>query len=257
VQGKLDNIEKVNTMKFPRIDVSRVSRAMRVAIVAGVLVAIGAILFIRGWHITGIIVILMAAALLSVFYFLVVRPARLPADAVLTNGAGNFATWGHRFHRYRRFGTQLATISGSMGYGVPAAVAAKLRHPDRVVLCLAGDGDFLMTGQELATAVQFGAPIVVVILNNGMYGTIRMHQEREHPGRIIATELKNPDFAALAKAYGAHGETVTRTAEFAAAFERALGSGKPALIDVLLDPEVITPRQTLTEIREAALAKSR
>jgi acetolactate synthase-1/2/3 large subunit len=182
---------------------------------------------------------------------------RLPPDAVLTNGAGNFATWGHRFHRYRRFGTQLAPISGSMGYGVPAAVAAKLRHPDRIVLCLAGDGDFLMTGQELATAVQYGAPIVVVILNNGMYGTIRMHQEREYPGRTVATELKNPDFAALARAYGAHGETVERTADFAAAFDRAVASGKPALIDVRLDPEVITPRQTLTEIREAAIKAGR
>jgi acetolactate synthase-1/2/3 large subunit len=113
-----------------------------------------------------------------------------------------------------------------------------------------------MTGQELATAVQYGAPIVVVILNNGMYGTIRMHQEREYPGRTVATDLKNPDFAALARAYGAHGETVKRTADFAAAFDRALGSGKPALLDVHLDPEVITPRQSLSEIREAALAKN-
>jgi acetolactate synthase-1/2/3 large subunit len=183
--------------------------------------------------------------------------AHLPADAILTNGAGNFATWGHRFHRYRRFGTQLAPISGSMGYGVPAAVSAKLRHPDRVVMCLAGDGDFLMTGQELATAVQYEAPIVVVILNNGMYGTIRMHQERHYPGRTVATDLKNPDFAALARAYGAHGEAVERTAEFGPAFERALASGKPALLDVHLDPEVITPRQTLSEIREAALAKAK
>jgi acetolactate synthase-1/2/3 large subunit len=182
---------------------------------------------------------------------------RLPPDAILTNGAGNFATWGHRFHRYRRFGTQLAPISGSMGYGVPAAVSAKLRHPDRMVVCLAGDGDFLMSGQELATAVQYDAPMIVIILNNGMYGTIRMHQERHYPGRTMATDLKNPDFAALAKAYGAHGETVKRTEEFAAAFERAVASKKPAVLDLHLDPEVITPRQTLTEIREAALAKMR
>jgi acetolactate synthase-1/2/3 large subunit len=182
---------------------------------------------------------------------------RLPPDAILTNGAGNFATWGHRFHRYRRFGTQLAPISGSMGYGVPAAVSAKLRHPDRMVVCLAGDGDFLMSGQELATAVQYDAPMIVIILNNGMYGTIRMHQERHYPGRTMATELKNPDFAALAKAYGAHGETVKRTEEFAAAFERAVAAKKPAVLDLHLDPEVITPRQTLSEIREAALAKMR
>jgi acetolactate synthase I/II/III large subunit len=178
----------------------------------------------------------------------------LPEDAIVTNGAGNFATWAHRFHRYRRFGTQLAPISGSMGYGFPAAIAAKLRHPDRTVLCLAGDGDFLMTGQELATAVQWGAAVVVVILNNGMYGTIRMHQERHFPGRVHATDLQNPDFAALARSYGAHGETVERTEAFAAAFERALRSGKPALIDVKLDPEVITPRQTLSEIRAAGFA---
>jgi acetolactate synthase-1/2/3 large subunit len=119
---------------------------------------------------------------------------RLPADAIVTNGAGNFATWMHRFHRYRRLGAQLAPTSGSMGYGLPAAVAAKLRHPDRAVVCMAGDGDFMMTGQELATAVQYGAAIVVIILDNGMFGTIRMHQERHHPGRTAATDLRNPDF---------------------------------------------------------------
>jgi acetolactate synthase-1/2/3 large subunit len=182
---------------------------------------------------------------------------RLPDDVIWTNGAGNFATWGHRFHRYRRFGTQLAPISGSMGYGVPAAIAAKLRHPDRMVVCLAGDGDFLMTGQELATAVQYDAAIVVLLVNNGMYGTIRMHQERHYPGRVVATDLQNPDFPALARAYGAHGETVERTADFAAAFERAVASTKPAILDLRIDPEVITPRQTLSEIREEALKKAR
>jgi acetolactate synthase-1/2/3 large subunit len=179
---------------------------------------------------------------------------RLPCNAILANGAGNFSIWGHRFHRYRAFATQLAPVSGSMGYGVPAAIAAKLRHPDRLVLCLAGDGDFLMSGQELATAAQYGAAIIVVILNNGMYGTIRMHQERQYPGRIFATELQNPDFAALARAYRGHGETVTQTKDFGAAFERAVASGKPAVLDLSIDPDVITPRQTLTEIREAALA---
>ncbi|HWT31902.1 MAG TPA: thiamine pyrophosphate-binding protein, partial [Propylenella sp.] len=154
----------------------------------------------------------------------------LPVDAVVANGAGNFATWMHRYHRYRRLGTQLAPISGSMGYGFPAAVAAKLRHRDRIVLCVAGDGDFLMTGQELATAVQYGAAIIVVIIDNGMYGTIRMHQEREYPTRTHATDLKNPDFVALGRAYGAYAEKVERTEEFAPAFKRASGAGVPALL---------------------------
>jgi acetolactate synthase-1/2/3 large subunit len=180
---------------------------------------------------------------------------RLPPDSVLTNGAGNFATWAHRFYRYRRLGGQLAPTSGSMGYGFPAAVAAKLRHPDRPVVCLAGDGDFLMTGQELATAVQQKAALVVLVVDNGMYGTIRMHQERHYPGRTVATELANPDFVALARAYGAYAEAVARTEEFAAAFERALAAGHPALLHLKLDPEAITPRQSLSEIRAAALAK--
>jgi acetolactate synthase I/II/III large subunit len=180
---------------------------------------------------------------------------RLPPEVIWCNGAGNFATWAHRFHRYRRLGTQLAPTSGSMGYGFPAAVAAKLRHPDRPVICIAGDGDFQMTGQELGTAVQFGANVVVLLLNNGMYGTIRMHQEREYPERVIATELRNPDFAALARAYGAHGETIGRTEEFAPAFERALASGKPAIIEMPIDPEAITPTRSLSEIRAAAKAK--
>ncbi len=174
----------------------------------------------------------------------------LPDDAIMTNGAGNFATWVHRFHRFRRFATQAAPTSGSMGYGPPAAVAAKELFPDRLVVCFAGDGDFLMNGQEFATAVQYDLPIVIVVVNNGAFGTIRMHQEREYPGRVSATELKNPDFAALARAYGGHGETVAHTQDFAPAFERARASGKPAIVEVRLDVEAITPTRTLTQIRE-------
>jgi len=178
----------------------------------------------------------------------------LPADTVMCNGAGNFATWIHRFWPFRRFGTQLAPTSGSMGYGLPAAVGAKRLWPERTVVCFAGDGDFLMHGQEFATAVQYGLPILVVLLDNGMYGTIRMHQEREYPGRISATQLKNPDFAAYAVAFGGHGERVTTTAEFAPALERAVASGKPAVLHCLLDPQAITPTMTLDQIREKALA---
>lgn len=174
----------------------------------------------------------------------------LPDDAILTNGAGNYATWIHRFHRFRRFATQGAPTSGSMGYGTPAAVAAKALFPEREVIAFAGDGCFLMNGQEFATAVQYGLPIVVIVVNNGIYGTIRMHQEREYPGRPVATDLVNPDFAALARAYGGHGETVERTADFASAFERARGSGKPAIVEIRLDPEAITPTRTLSAIRE-------
>ncbi len=177
---------------------------------------------------------------------------RLPPDAIITNGAGNFATWVHRFHQYRGFATQLAPTSGSMGYGFPAAVAAKLIRPERVVVCVAGDGDFLMTGQELATAVQHRLAVIVLLLNNGMYGTIRMHQERHYPDRVIGTALHNPDFVALARAYGAYGERVERTADFAAAFERAAASAGPAILELMIDPEAITPRQSLTEIRAAA-----
>lgn len=137
-----------------------------------------------------------------------------------------------------------------MGYGLPAAVAAKALHPDRPVICFAGDGCFMMHGQEFATAVQYDLPIITVVVNNGIYGTIRMHQEREYPGRVEGTDLKNPDFAALARAYGGHGETVVKTDEFASAFERAKASGKPSIIEVRLDPEAITPAKTLTDIRE-------
>jgi acetolactate synthase I/II/III large subunit len=178
----------------------------------------------------------------------------LPADAIVTNGAGNFATWVHRFHQYRRFGTQLAPTSGSMGYGFPAALAAKLRHPDRVVLCVAGDGDFLMTGQELATAVQQRLGVIVLLVNNNMYGTIRAHQERHYPDRVIGTALHNPDFAALARAYGAEGAVVEHTADFAPAFERARAASGPFIIELRVDPEALTIRQSLSEIRAQALA---
>jgi acetolactate synthase-1/2/3 large subunit len=179
---------------------------------------------------------------------------RLDENAIVTNGAGNYATWPGRFLRYRKIGAQIGPTSGSMGFGVPAAVAAKRVCPDRMVVSFSGDGCFLMNGQEFATAVQYDLPIVFIVIDNGMYGTIRMHQEREYPGRIIATELKNPDFAAYARAFGGHGETVAATAEFAPAFERAVASGKPSILHVKIDPEAITPMTTLSAIREKALA---
>jgi acetolactate synthase-1/2/3 large subunit len=169
----------------------------------------------------------------------------LPPEAIVTNGAGNYAIWVHRFRRYRRFMTQLAPTSGSMGYGTPAAVAAKLAHPERTVVAFAGDGCFLMNGQEFATACQYGAAIVVIVVDNGQYGTIRMHQEQAYPGRRSGTTLANPDFAALARAYGGHGETVVRTDEFAPAFRRAEASGKPALLHCRLDPRTIAPDRFL------------
>jgi acetolactate synthase-1/2/3 large subunit len=179
---------------------------------------------------------------------------RLGPDAILTSGAGNFTVWAHRFYVFRRYRTQLAPLSGAMGYGLPAAIAAKLVHPDRDVVCLAGDGDFLMTAQELATARQAGAPVVVVVLDNGMYGTIRMHQERRFPGRVSGTDLDNPDFVALARAFGAYGERVERTEDVPAALDRALGAGTAAVLHVPVDPEALTPRQTLAEIRAEACA---
>jgi acetolactate synthase-1/2/3 large subunit len=177
---------------------------------------------------------------------------RLPPDAILTNGAGNYTVWCHRFYAFRRYGTQLAPCSGAMGYGIPAAIAAKVVHQDRIVVCVSGDGDFLMSGHELAAAVQERLPIVVLVVNNGMYGTIRMHQERLFPGRVVGTDLVNPDFVAWARAFGAYGELVTRSEDFPAAFERALAEERAALLELRVDPEAITPRQTLTEIRAAA-----
>jgi acetolactate synthase-1/2/3 large subunit len=178
--------------------------------------------------------------------------ANTPKDVIFTNGAGNYATWLHRFHRFQAFNTQAAPTSGSMGYGLPAAVAAKQLFPEREVVCFAGDGCFMMHGQEFATAIRYNLPIITLVINNSMYGTIRMHQEREYPGRVSATDLTNPDFAALAKAYGGHGETVQTTDDFAPAFLRARASGKPAIIEIKLDPEAITPTRTLTQIRNKA-----
>ena len=178
----------------------------------------------------------------------------LPQDAIIANGAGNFAAWVHRYYLYPRYGTQLAPQSGSMGYGVPAAVAAKLVRPDRTVVSINGDGDFMMNGQEFATAVQYGLAIVFIVVNNGLYGTIRMHQERDYPDRISGTELVNPDFALLARAYGAFGEVVERTADFAAAFGRAAAAGGPALLELRVDQDVISPRATLSGLRKSALA---
>jgi acetolactate synthase-1/2/3 large subunit len=174
---------------------------------------------------------------------------RLPADAILANGAGNFSGWFHRFYRHTRFRTQVGPTSGAMGYGTPAGVACKIAAPGRIVLSINGDGDFLMNGQELATAVQYDAAVIFLVINNGMYGTIRMHQERDYPARVYATELRNPDFAAYARAFGAHGETVCATAEFAPAFERCVAAGRPSLIEIRLDPEAITTQTTLAAIR--------
>lgn len=179
----------------------------------------------------------------------------LPADAIFCNGAGNFATWVHRFWPFTAYASQLAPTSGSMGYGLPAGVGAKRLWPQREVVVFAGDGDFLMHGQEFATAVQYGLPIIVVLLDNAMYGTIRMHQEREYPGRVSATQLKNPDFKAYAAAFGGHGERVETTAEFAPALARARASGLPCVLHCLLDPEAITPTGTLQGIRSAAQAR--
>ncbi len=175
--------------------------------------------------------------------------ARLPNEAIVANGAGNYSGWVHRFFRFRGFGTQLAPTSGSMGYGLPAAIAAKLKFPERDVIAFAGDGCFQLTSQEFGAAVQYDAAVIVIVVNNGVHGTIRMHQERDYPGRIIATDLVNPDFAALARAYGGHGETVASTEEFAPAFERAVASRKPAIIEVKFDSEAISTSTTLSAIR--------
>ncbi len=179
----------------------------------------------------------------------------LPEDALVTNGAGNYAAFLHRYFRFKRFRTQLAPTSGSMGYGFPAAIAAKLAHPDRTVVCLAGDGCFQMTLNEMSTARQHGANVIVIVANNGRYGTIRMHQEKTYPARVSGTDLANPDFAALARAYGGHGETVTDGAGFPAAFARAAASGLPAVIELRLDPEALSTAMTLSETRAAGEAR--
>jgi acetolactate synthase I/II/III large subunit len=174
---------------------------------------------------------------------------RLPDDAIVASGAGNYTAWVHRFFQFRRHGTQLAPKSGAMGFALPAALAAKVLHPRRTVVAVAGDGDFLMTAQELATAVQHRLDVVVLVVNNGMYGTIRMHQERAYPGRVTATELQNPDFPALAEACGAAGEAVADAEAFPAALDRALGAGRPALLDLHVDPEWIAPGLSLSALR--------
>jgi acetolactate synthase-1/2/3 large subunit len=177
----------------------------------------------------------------------------LPADAIITQGAGNFSGWVHRFYRVRKFGGLVGAASGSMGYGLPAALAMQTIHPDRTVACVAGDGDFLMTGQDFATAVQYKLPVIVLVADNGIYGTIRMHQERDYPGRVIATDLRNPDFVAYALAFGGYGAVVEKSADFPAAFAAARASGKPSIIHLKIDPEAITPATTLSAIREKSL----
>jgi acetolactate synthase-1/2/3 large subunit len=179
---------------------------------------------------------------------------RLPDDAIVTSDAGNFSGWPNRFLQYRRPGRQLGPTSGAMGYGVPAAVAAKLAHPERLVVGFCGDGGFLMTGQELATSLAEGPGPIILVFNNAMYGTIRMHQERRFPGRISGTSLKNPDFTALARAYGAFAASISRTEEFAPAFEEAVASKRAALIELRMDPEIITTRTTLSALRRQAEA---
>ena len=171
--------------------------------------------------------------------------AHLPANAIIANGAGNFTVWVHRFYSYRQPRTELAPTSGAMGYGFPAAIAAGLRHPDRLTVCVAGDGDFLMYPQELATAAQYGARVIVLVVNNGMYGTIRMHQERRFPGRVSGTELATPDFVALAKSFGAHAERVETTEAFASAFDRACAAGRAAVLELVTDRNQITPERRL------------
>jgi acetolactate synthase-1/2/3 large subunit len=176
----------------------------------------------------------------------------LPKNAIITNGAGNYATWIHRFWKFSEYGTQLAPTSGSMGYGLPAAVAAKIAFPNKTVVAFAGDGCFQMTMQEFGTAVQAKAAVVVLVIDNGMYGTIRMHQELHFPNRVSVTDLVNPDFCALAKAYGAFATQVTNSAHFPQALSDAIRANKPALIHIKLDPQALTPSQTLNQIRDRA-----
>ncbi|CAN7302885.1 thiamine pyrophosphate-binding protein [Bradyrhizobium sp. LjRoot220] len=182
---------------------------------------------------------------------------RLPEDSIICNGAGNYAVWVHRFWRYRQFRTELAPTSGSMGYGLPAAVAAKHLHPNRPVIAFAGDGCFQMTGNEFMTAVENRLPIIVVVCNNGMYGTIRMHQERHYPGRVSGTNLANPDFAALARACGGFGARIDRTEDFAKTFDEAVASRLPSIIELTISPEALTPAASLSETRAKALAAAK
>ena len=182
---------------------------------------------------------------------------RLPEDAILCNGAGNYNSWLHRNFVFKGYRTQIGATSGSMGYGTPAAIAASLAEPERIVVNWTGDGCFLMHGQELATAMQYGAKVVNIVVNNSMLGSIRIHQERDYPTRVSATALRNPDFVALAEAYGLHGETVRTTDEFAPAFERCLAAGRSSLIDLEVSPDAGSTSRSISQIRDAALARQR
>jgi acetolactate synthase-1/2/3 large subunit len=173
----------------------------------------------------------------------------LPKDTIVTNGAGNFAIWVHRYYRYAPYRTELAPTSGTMGYGLPAAIAAKLVHPERTVVNVAGDGCFMMSAQELATAVRYELPIIILVVNNGIYGSIRAHQESHYPERVIATDLTNPDFVAFARSFGAYAERIETTEAFPAALERARAAGRPALLELPVDPDLLTPDADLATIR--------
>lgn len=181
----------------------------------------------------------------------------LPRDTVMTNGAGNFSGWIHRYWQYEDFRSQIAPTNGAMGYGVPAGVAAKIACPDKLVVSVSGDGCFLMNGQEIATAIQYSLKILFIVFDNGMYGTIRMHQERDYPSHVYGTNLKNPDFAALAKAYGLHAETVTSTRDIRGAIKRCIDQNSASLIHIKVDPEAITTRTTLTAIRNKAMSENK
>jgi acetolactate synthase-1/2/3 large subunit len=176
---------------------------------------------------------------------------RLPADAIITNGAGNFSIWVHRYLRWNQFGTQLGPTNGSMGYGVPAAIAAAVQYPERCVLAFSGDGCFLMNGQEMATAVRERARIRVIVVDNGMYGTIRMHQEKRFPGRVFGSALGQPDFAMLARAYGAWGARVEQGHALAGLLDEMLAVDGPALLHLVVDPQIITPTTTIDGMRRA------
>ncbi len=210
---------------------------------------------VRSEYEAGLVPTTTAGAVLDLGKVMTWLRDRLPDNAIVTSDAGNFSGWPNRFLQYRRPGRQLGPTSGAMGYGVPAAVAAKLVHPDRLVVGFCGDGGFMMTGQEIATSMLEGVGPIILVFNNAMYGTIRMHQERRFPGRVVGTALKNPDFLGLARAYGVFGATVARTQEFAPAFEEAAAGKGPAIIELMMDPEVITTRTTLSEIRREAEAR--
>lgn len=181
----------------------------------------------------------------------------LPRDTVMTNGAGNFSGWIHRYWQYEDFRSQIAPTNGAMGYGVPAGVAAKIACPDKLVVSVSGDGCFLMNGQEIATAIQYSLKILFIVFDNGMYGTIRMHQERDYPSHVYGTTLNNPDFAALAKAYGLHAETVISTRDIRGAIKRCIDQNSASLIHIKVDPEAITTRTTLTAIRNKAMSENK